>query len=116
MADRDLSGSTIQAPTLSTETDADERRRFLGSYLKRCRNEIGLTGKQIKERTGISPSHLSNIEAGRADVATETLELLASELGLDTDAVCSLAGVLPSWVEPLLLSNSDLIDLLSDYR
>ena len=57
----------------------------IGRNIKEARTEVGLTQREVEERTGISASQLSAYENGRQMVGLVTLGKLASALGTSID-------------------------------
>lgn len=56
-------------------------------YLKRHRVEAGLTQRELAERSGVSYSYLTKLEAGeQANPSYEILEALGKELGVPLGA------------------------------
>jgi transcriptional regulator with XRE-family HTH domain len=53
-----------------------------GQRITALRNEKSLTQRDLAERSGISPSHLSSIEHGRVMVGLHMLDSLARGLGV----------------------------------
>lgn len=49
----------------------------VGKAIARIRKEIGITQQELSERTGLSRSHIAEIEAGRYSPTLKTLELIA---------------------------------------
>ena len=81
-----------------------EQQRQLGEVIRQAREEAGTSQRALAQKVGISPGHLSRIEAGtRLTRRTETLQRLATALDIDIDAVLESAGRLPVEVETELL-------------
>lgn len=49
----------------------------LGSNLRDARKRLGLTQEQVAERSGVHPTEISRIEAGKRDPRASTLQRLA---------------------------------------
>lgn len=49
----------------------------LGSNLRDARKKLGLTQEQVAERSGVHPTEVSRIEAGKRDPRVSTLKRLA---------------------------------------
>jgi transcriptional regulator with XRE-family HTH domain len=49
----------------------------LGTNLRRARKRLGLTQEQVAERSGVHPTEVSRIEAGKRDPRVSTLLRLA---------------------------------------
>jgi transcriptional regulator with XRE-family HTH domain len=52
----------------------------LGSNLRAARKKLGLTQEQVAERSGVHPTEVSRIEAGKRDPQVSTLRKLAAAL------------------------------------
>ncbi|WP_239334519.1 helix-turn-helix domain-containing protein [Frankia sp. CiP3] len=79
--------------------DPDERLSdavTLGAYLRRKRQEAGLSLRQLAARTGVSHSYLSRVEYGDYHhPAPGTLQRIAHVLGIDHTDLFALAGYIP---------------------
>lgn len=66
----------------------------LGNYLKQLREEQGLSLRNVAKQSGLSPSHLSKIEAGDTfkTISIQTLIKLAKFYGIPVNAVLKEAG------------------------
>ncbi|MFH1501527.1 MAG: XRE family transcriptional regulator [Candidatus Eisenbacteria bacterium] len=56
----------------------------VGKRLKDVRREKGLTLKQVAEASGMSPTHISEIERGKTSPTVGALKKIAGALGKDT--------------------------------
>ncbi|HTR75365.1 MAG TPA: helix-turn-helix transcriptional regulator [Solirubrobacterales bacterium] len=54
----------------------------LGANLKAARTKLGLTQEQVAERSGVHPTEVSRIEAGKRDPQVSTIEKLARAVEL----------------------------------
>lgn len=54
----------------------------LSANLKAARTKLGLTQEQVAERSGVHPTEVSRIEAGKRDPQVSTVEKLARGVGL----------------------------------
>ncbi len=52
----------------------------IGARIKRVRNDLGLTLKDVEERAGVSAAHVSEIERGEASPTLGSLARIASAL------------------------------------
>lgn len=59
--------------------------KAIGHRIREKRLERGLTQEQIVDRTGVSNSHISNIENAKTKVSLSTLVLIANTLQVTTD-------------------------------
>jgi XRE family transcriptional regulator, fatty acid utilization regulator len=50
----------------------------LGTNLRAARKKLGLTQEQLGERSGVHPTEISRIEAGKRDPQVSTLRKLAA--------------------------------------
>lgn len=55
---------------------------MIGEKIKAARQKIGITQKQLAERLGTSPQNLAQYENGKRQPKIETLEKIASALGV----------------------------------
>jgi transcriptional regulator with XRE-family HTH domain len=58
-----------------------DAKTTIGRFVRRLREERGLTQEQAATRTGISYQFLSGLENGRENISLDTLESLAKALG-----------------------------------
>lgn len=64
----------------------------LGEYLRNRRKELGLTLREVAERTGVSNSYISQIESGQRKIpSARVLGLLARAYELDAGDLMNLA-------------------------
>ena len=54
----------------------------VGAKIKDCRNELGITIKDLSKRTGLSLSSIHYIETGANSPTVNTLRKLAAALGV----------------------------------
>src|SRR5689334_22025037 len=77
-----------------------------GDYLRKKREERGVSLRQMARRVGRDNSNLSKIERGELEACVTVLAAYARVLRLnrsETDYLFSLAGCLPPDVAPLAL-------------
>ena len=67
----------------------------LGSVVKRQRNRLGLSLKDLSIKSGVSISHLGRIENAQRYPSPKVLRKIAKPLGLDEDELFNLASYLP---------------------
>src|SRR5262245_40936788 len=60
-----------------------ELLRAIGDELRRYRLDAGISQAAVARAAGVSPAHLSTIEAGSAEASLEVLLRLGAVLGLD---------------------------------
>lgn len=58
----------------------------IGNRIRQYRKSVGLTQEKLSEKIGITPKHLSKLEAGRHNPHFDTIILLAKELDVPIDA------------------------------
>lgn len=87
--------------------DAPSVLRRLGRRVRRRRTELGLTGRELAERAGLSPRFIAQIEAGGGNIAIGRLEGLAAALGVRLGALVA---------EPPAGGVREAIDRLLDER
>lgn len=68
----------------------------LGEYLKKLREELGMTIRQVAEKTELAPSYISKIESGDTfkSIGIETLVRLSKLYGISITAILKEAGFL----------------------
>lgn len=78
----------------------------LGKRVKRRRLELGMAGRELARRTGLSASFISQVERGKTNVSLESLRLIAEQLDVSilhflsdtphtSDSVASPEATLP---------------------
>ncbi len=60
---------------------------MIGEEVRRRREDLGLTGAQLAERSGMAPSAISQIETGRRIPSSTSVIKLAAALGIDPGAL-----------------------------
>jgi len=68
----------------------------LGTIVKRQRNRLGLTLRDLSEKSGVSISHLGRIEQSQRYPSANILLKIAKPLNLDERELFNLAGYLPA--------------------
>lgn len=63
--------------------------KALGKRIKLARIEKELTQEKLAELVGLSPTHMSNIESGTANVSLPSLVNIANALSLSVDDLLS---------------------------
>jgi transcriptional regulator with XRE-family HTH domain len=72
-------------------------RTALGRRVRTARNALGLSGRALDDKAGITPGHTSSIELGvRRTVTADTAAALARALGVSLDWLISGEGEGPS--------------------
>lgn len=72
----------------------DEYRKNLGKILKQQRLSVSLTLQELKDKSGVSPSHVARIERGERYPSATILRKIARPLGFDEKELLTLAGYL----------------------
>ncbi len=63
-------------------TDSEDQLQRIGSRVRGRRAELGLTVRQLAERSGLSPRFLSDVEWGKSNISVSRLTQLAEALEL----------------------------------
>ena len=71
----------LQDPAFKAEWDNLEPELVIMQTLINARKQLGLTQKQLSEKTGIAQADISKIENGNANPSLKTLQRLASAMG-----------------------------------
>ncbi len=61
----------------------------IGRDLKRAREHLGLTLKEVSEKSGVAPSHIWNLENGEKEMSLDKFFVLCSTLGIPTGQMIS---------------------------
>ncbi|MCD8222078.1 MAG: helix-turn-helix domain-containing protein [Clostridiales bacterium] len=72
----------LQKPELLAEYEALEPEFSLMKAMIDARHQIGITQKQLSEKTGISQGDISKYESGNGNPSIKTLQRLANGLGM----------------------------------
>jgi transcriptional regulator with XRE-family HTH domain len=67
----------------------------VGPRLRKKRDELGLSLRELARRVEVSPSLVSQIETGKIQPSVRTLYAIVSELGLSLDEIFDLVGPAP---------------------
>lgn len=112
----------------------EERSETLGSKVRRLREKMGLTQKELADQVGISHSLIGQIETDRIQPSLATLSRLAEALGvsscyflmeedepalppgLERPAVQELVNLLSSWTDEEIGGLASFIKILNRYR
>jgi transcriptional regulator with XRE-family HTH domain len=93
----------------------------LGSAIKFCRNQRGLTQPELAERAGVSASYLSILERGKRDPSFSIIEKIARALDLPLSLLIFIAtdpaeisGLAPELTEKLSTATMNLFRLARD--
>lgn len=72
----------LQDPEIKTEYEALEPEYVIIRAMIEARRQIGLTQKQLAQRTGIHQADISKLERGNANPSLRTLMRLADGMGM----------------------------------
>jgi len=72
----------LQKPEIRAEWDALEPEFAIVQAIIDARKAIGLTQRQLAERTGIAQADISRLENGNANPSLNTLKRLASAMNM----------------------------------
>src|SRR5699024_6390084 len=75
----------LPIPESAEELPEDSPSLTLGRRVRHCRTQAGLTLRQLAERAGTTPSHLSLIENGHREPRLALLKDLAEVLDVDVE-------------------------------
>lgn len=77
----DVLNEKLKDPEFKAAYDALEPEFAVIEAIMKARAQMGLTQKQLSERTGISQADISRIERGTANPSLKTLQRIATALG-----------------------------------
>lgn len=83
--DLDLDAETIWEDGIEIGKDTADIMSKLAARLTEARNRIGITQKQLAEKTGIYQADISKIERGLSNPSISTLQRLAEGMGLQVE-------------------------------
>lgn len=64
-------------------------KSVLGSRLRDLRQARGMTQEGLAEELGVTPRYLAGIERGERNLTLDSVDALAEQLGVETDALLS---------------------------
>jgi len=92
----------------------------IGEILKSWRHAFGLNQRDAGKRLSVHFTYISKIENGILSPSVDLIERMADVYNRsreDCDSACIAKRQLPSWVEPLVLSNPHVLNNLQlSYR
>ena len=92
-------------------------RELLGSNIKACRKELGISQEKLAEMINMATNYLGLIEGGKKFPSADMIERIAAALGKDPPALFALTPIRQDWQEHILLKINSLIDQeLSEIR
>ena len=78
----DFLAEQLANPEVKAEYDALEPEFAIIQAMIDARKSLGLTQKQLSERTGIAQADISKLENGNANPSLKTLQRLAAGMGM----------------------------------
>ncbi|WP_163513548.1 helix-turn-helix domain-containing protein [Fodinicola acaciae] len=85
------------------EASLGDAASALGTFIRTTRERLGVSQAQLAAKTGIDPSYLALIEAGkRAKPAADILQRIADALQIDSGTLLAFLGVRQDLPEPRL--------------
>jgi transcriptional regulator with XRE-family HTH domain len=85
-------------------------RELLGSNIRTCRSNLGISQAKLAEMINMATNYLGLIEAGKKFPSADMIERIAAALGTDTPELFALAPLQQDWKEHILLKIDTLID------
>ena len=79
---RETLNKQMANPEFKAEYDALEPEFQIIQAIVDARNRLGLTQKQLSEKTGIAQADISKLENGNANPSLRTLQRLAAGMGM----------------------------------
>lgn len=79
---QDFLAEQLKDDEVKAEHDALEPEFSFIQAIINARKSVGLTQKQLSERTGIAQSDISKLEGGNANPSLKTLRRLANGMGM----------------------------------
>ena len=79
---KDFLAEQLEDPEIRAEWDALQPEFAIVQAMIDARKKSGLTQKQLADKTGIAQSDISKLETGNANPSLQTLQRLASGMGI----------------------------------
>ncbi|MGH9160536.1 MAG: helix-turn-helix domain-containing protein [Vicinamibacteraceae bacterium] len=76
--------------------------QHLGRFVRRRREELGLSQAELGRRSGLSVKHLDHIEQAKVEASVNALERLAQGLRIDASELLRMVDESPDEVDPPL--------------
>ncbi|MBZ9633145.1 helix-turn-helix domain-containing protein [Clostridium sp. FP1] len=70
-----------------------EQKKIIGDIISKHRNEIGLTQLQLADKSNLSRSYVSDIEAGRYAPSVKSLVSIANVLSIDLNFLLKMTEI-----------------------
>lgn len=81
---------------------SDVTAAIIGHEVRRARKAAGMTQAGVAERLAVSPSYVTNVEAGRLNLTLGQLTRIAAALGASVEVRLPLVAIEPADVaEPI---------------
>ena len=81
-----------------------------GDYVRRIRNEKGVTLRKFAEMVDLSPSYISLIERGeQLPPGEDSIHKIAMVLGIDKDVLLAMAGKVSSELKDIIMEKPSLM-------
>lgn len=74
--------------------------REFGEFVLRAQNELGLSGRALAKKMGVSRSYLSDVQLGHRQASERFVRTFCEATELDLVAVSSLVGRIPKGYRP----------------
>lgn len=81
----DFLADQLKDPEIKAEYDALEPEFSIMQAMIDARKSVGLTQKQLSEKTGIAQADISKLESGNANPSLRTLQRLAAGMGMKVE-------------------------------
>ncbi len=81
----DFLAEQLKDPEIKAEYDALEPEFSIMQAMIDARKSVGLTQKQLSEKTGIAQADISKLESGNANPSLRTLQRLAAGMGMKVE-------------------------------
>jgi len=91
----------------------------LGDVIRDLREDAGMSSAELARMTGMSPSHICDVEYGRSGVSRLALEKIAEALNVPVRLLKARSGILSEKARTYLENRADvvaLIELLAKLR
>jgi len=85
-------------------------RELLGSNIKACRKDLGMSQEKLAEMINMATNYLGLIEGGKKFPSADMIERIAVALNKDPPALFAIAPAQQDWKKHLLLKIDDLIE------
>lgn len=73
----------------ATDAEVDALIRLVGTRVRAARGDLGLSRRELSERSGVSPRYLAQLEGGEGNISIGLLKRIAVALDVTVDALVS---------------------------